>query len=309
MQALPVQAYLIVLGLSHFFVTFTVYLHRDNRAYFASTARRRTMFYTIPAGILIGSALYMGLGLGSRLAGLTAAFFIAIRAFDFFHLNRQSFGVLQLFKGRSGGRFPGWVRRVGNAYFVSWAALLMATFLQPSRRFMATPVSLALIALITIFGLAILAGYARAWSRGASAPDLVLPLVYGAAQTASVALGVVWIGFYAFSLAMHYVEYHVLMWPRWSRGRLAADALPDRLFARLRSQPILLYGILFMLGAVYLAFNRAGLEPRPQPVNLLVHVFDGLFLFHYFVEMHLWKFREPFFRESLVPLYMPRAAS
>lgn len=309
MQLLPVQVYLIIFGLSHFFVTFTVYLHRDNRAYFASTPRRRTIFYVIPAGILIGSALYMGLGLASRLAGLTAAFFVVIRAFDFFHLNRQSFGVLQLFKGRSGGRFPPWVRRVENGYFVSWAVLLMVTFLQPSRRFTATPLSLALITLIAIFGAAILAGYARAWSRGASGRDLSLALLYGAAQTASVALAVVWIGFYAFSLAMHYVEYHVLMWPRWSRGSLASDAIPDRLFARLRSRPVLLYGLLFVLGVIYLAFNRAGIEPHPQPVNLLVHVFDGLFLFHYFVEMHLWKFREPFFRDSLGPLYMPRAAS
>jgi hypothetical protein len=44
-------------------------------------------------------------------------------------------------------------------------------------------------------------------------------------------------------------------------------------------------------------------------MNLLVHVFDGLFLFHYFVEMHLWKFREPYFRNSLAHLYFPRAAS
>jgi len=308
-RTLPVQVYLVVFGLSHFFITFTVYLHRDNRAYFASTRRRRTVFYAIPAVILIGTALYTGLGLAPRLVGLTTAFFLAIRAFDFFHLNRQSFGVLQLFKGRSGRRFAPWVRTVENAYFLAWAALLFVTFLQPGMRFAATPPSLILIALIVLSGLAILVGYARAWSLGAPGRDLALALGYWAAQTASVALGVVWIGFYAFSLAMHYVEYHVLMWPRWSRTRLASDAIPDRLFAPLRARPMLFYAILFGLGALYLVLNEAGLEPRPLPVNLLVHVFDGLFLFHYFVEMYLWKFREPFFRDSLGPLYFPRASS
>lgn len=308
MRTLPAQAYVVLFGLSHFFLTFTVYLHRDNRAYFASTPRRRTVFYIVPFAILVGVALYTGLGLSQRLVGLTAVLFLAIRAFDFFHLNRQSFGVLQLFKGRSGGRLEPWVRKAENVYFIALATLLLVTFLQPGMRFTATPPTLMLLTVITLCGLAILAGYARAWKAGASGRDLSLALGYGAAQTASVVLAVVWIGFYAFSLAMHYVEYHVLMKARWSRTRLASDAIPDRLFAPVRARPVLLYVMLFGLGTLYLALNEAGLEPRAQPGHLLVHVFDGLFLFHYFVEMFLWKFREPYFRDSLGPLYVPRAA-
>lgn len=309
MRTPPAQVYLVLFGLSHFFLTFTVYLHRDNRAYFASTPRRRAVFYIVPSAILVGVALYTGLGLTQRLVGLTTVLFVAIRAFDFFHLNRQSFGVLQLFKGRSGRRLAPWVRKAENAYFVALAILLLVTFLQPGMRFAATPPSLILLALIALCGLAILTGYARAWKGGASGRDLSLALGYWAAQTASVALAVVWIGFYAFSLAMHYVEYHVLMGARWSQTRLASDAIPDRLFASVRARPVLLYTILFGLGTLYLALGEAGLEPRPQPLNLLVHVFDGLFLFHYFVEMYLWKFREPYLRDSLGPLYFPRAAT
>ena len=33
-------------------------------------------------------------------------FFGAVRFFDFFHLNRQTFGVLQMFKGRTKSKFP-----------------------------------------------------------------------------------------------------------------------------------------------------------------------------------------------------------
>jgi hypothetical protein len=35
----------------------------------------------------------------------------------------------------------------------------------------------------------------------------------------------------------------------------------------------------------------------------LVAVFDGLFVFHYFVEMFIWRFSEPYYRQTLGPLY------
>jgi len=34
-----------------------------------------------------------------------------------------------------------------------------------------------------------------------------------------------------------------------------------------------------------------------------VSIFDGLFVFHYFVEMWIWRFSDPFFRRTLTPLY------
>ena len=35
----------------------------------------------------------------------------------------------------------------------------------------------------------------------------------------------------------------------------------------------------------------------------LVAIFDGLFVFHYFVEMFIWRFSEPYYRQTLGPLY------
>ena len=38
-------------------------------------------------------------------------------------------------------------------------------------------------------------------------------------------------------------------------------------------------------------------------------VFDGLFVFHYFVEMLIWRFSDPFFRKNLTGLYFaPKVA-
>ena len=41
-------------------------------------------------------------------------------------------------------------------------------------------------------------------------------------------------------------------------------------------------------------------------VTALVAVFDGIFVFHYFVEMFIWKFSEPHYRQTLGPLYFAK---
>ncbi|MDP9324256.1 MAG: hypothetical protein M3P13_11530 [Acidobacteriota bacterium] len=46
---------------------------------------------------------------------------------------------------------------------------------------------------------------------------------------------------------------------------------------------------------------------------MLFALFDGLFVFHYFVESFIWRFSEPYYRQTLGPLYFgsrqPAAAS
>ena len=37
-----------------------------------------------------------------------------------------------------------------------------------------------------------------------------------------------------------------------------------------------------------------------------IAVFDGIFVFHYFVEMFIWKFSEPYYRQTLGPLYFAK---
>lgn len=50
-------------------------------------------------------------------------------------------------------------------------------------------------------------------------------------------------------------------------------------------------------------------EAAGQPFRYLalVAVFDGLFVFHYFVEMFVWRFGDPHFRRELSGLYFAPA--
>ena len=43
--------------------------------------------------------------------------------------------------------------------------------------------------------------------------------------------------------------------------------------------------------------------PSGLATTFFVHIFDGIFLMHYFVEAFLWRFRVPYYRDTLAPLY------
>ena len=55
----------------------------------------------------------------------------------------------------------------------------------------------------------------------------------------------------------------------------------------------------------YLVSLGATAEPASQ-YTALVALFNGLFVFHYFVEMFIWKFSEPHYRQTLGPLYFAK---
>jgi hypothetical protein len=118
---------------------------------------------------------------------------------------------------------------------------------------------------------------------------------------------------------MHYVEYHVLMYPRCFHTPLDPGRRADRLFARLRRSPVVFYGVLLGVAALVTActwlgmgalIERDGGSPRTSYLAL-ISLFDGLFVFHYFVESLIWKFSDPHYRQTLGPLYFgpPKGAT
>ena len=42
---------------------------------------------------------------------------------------------------------------------------------------------------------------------------------------------------------------------------------------------------------------------HPLTIGLIIAVFDGLFVFHYFIEAFIWRFSDPYFRKSMAGLY------
>lgn len=326
--------YIWLFGLTHFVLTLSVYLQSENLRHFAATNRNILLFFVAPLVILMGFYAIGVLQLRGKFPAIAVVLAVCIRLLDFNHLNRQSFGVYQLFKARAGVRVAPGSKRAENGFFACLTGLLLTTYLaggvspllQP-RGLPALGTSIAttvppLLPLATLHAAAIalscgaaalgvisIASLLRAWSAGGRRQGLPQIVGYFAFQTAAAVLAVVSSPLYFATLAIHYVEYHVLMFPRCFHSGLDTKSALDGWFDRLRRHRALFYGVLLAAAGVVMITTMMQQNPtsafRANPMRYLavVSIFDGLFVFHYFVEMLIWRFSDPFFRRTLTPLY------
>jgi len=313
-------AYVTFLGGTHFLITLGVYLHGENLRYFASSASRTVVYFVTPAAILLGFFLLGYFGLDVNHEGASAAFLLwllpftlVVKGLDYLHVVRQSFGMLQLFKGQTGVAFPPWMRRSDNGFFLTMAGLQLWTFIGGMRTdrfvFVLDPVSAVLLAVAVLCVSGVMAGFAAAFRRARKGAVVWVPLTYFLFQAASASLAAWRTELYAASLAMHYVEYHVIIFPRLFTFELNPASRADRAAAWIRRHKLAFYLALGVL-AIFVARNNlwptvsARLGPRRE-LWLLFNLFNGIFVTHYFVEAFIWKFRDPYYRKSLAPLYFP----
>ena len=324
------MVYIWLFGLTHFVLTLSVYLQTENLRYFRETVKNVFLYFVVPLAILMGFYLVGVLQLRTRFPAFAICFLACIRALDFNHLNRQTFGVYQLFKVNARVNSTPAMKRAESAFFASMTALLYVTFLSggvcplllPHRwetlaPLVAGPGSILLPltllqALSVFFALLTLAfGAVSVWPlvNGPRRAGFAAVLSYFGFQALAALLAVVSSPLYFAALATHYVEYHVLMFPRCFHTALDETRGLDRWFGGLRRHRLAFYGFLLTVAGVVLLFTSpAGSGSRAIGFRAIVSIFDGLFVFHYFVEMLIWKFSEPYYRRTLAALYFaPRA--
>lgn len=293
-----------VLGTGHFFITLALYFQSSHLDHFRATMRNRVIFFAMPAAILVGVALLNAVRY--QQGAVTLYFFSALRFADFLHVGRQGYGMLQLFKRAHGALPVGWLRRCENAFFVGTAALQWVTFAAGGRFPSDNVWACAGLAAVGLLGAAILVAHLWWVSAGSEHEPSFRPLGYFAMQAFAGALSVYRTELYVIGLTLHYVEYHVIMAPRCFRTPLDDARGVDRVFGWLRRNPLLFYAALMVV--VLLFELREQVQPDAVPLRFLVHLFDGIFLLHYFVEAFLWKFGDARLRATLAPLYFARAA-
>ncbi len=308
--------YVCALGTTHFALTLTIYLQSSNLTYFNSTWTKRALYFLVPVLIFVFFDLYRALEVALVLPALDLAVRCGIRLLDFHHFNRQSFGVAQLFKGRSKG-FPRWLRRVESLWFYGLTVLLFLSFLTGGRFDGNNLWTRLALLVVGVFLVALVVGYVQVWRQAEDRRALVSPLAYLLLQSASAVMAVVNTAFYLFCLAMHYVEYHVLMYPRCFHTPLNPASRTDRIFARLRRSKVVFYALLFGLAALITYCTWIGMGALIERAGgsadasylVLISLFDGLFVFHYFIESLIWKFSDPYYRQTLGPLYFAPSPS
>lgn len=307
--------YAVVFGNTHFAITWALYLNSANLRHFASTPGRKAVYFLGPPAILIGF-WYLGIRqLPRQGTELFLYFALALTAADYFHVVRQSFGVYEMFRARTGARFPPWMTNVDNGYFLALWALQLVTFARGLTQGFAGTVDLSdpltrmgLAAAAVLLAL-MLRAFVAAWQAGADRGALLAALGYLALQSASALMVVYMSRLYVASLAMHYVEYHVLMAPRLFAVPLDTTSTADRLAAAFRRHKGVFY-LTLVLVAVWASsasiFNLSGTPLTPSGPLFgwyLVNTLNGIFLAHYFIEAFVWKFGNPFYRQTLGPVY------
>ncbi len=317
--------YIIGLGASHFVLTPILYLQSNNLRYFNGSWRNRIIYFAIPIAIFLFFDLYATFQVAVLFPIAALLVRTGIRVLDFRHFSSQTFGVLQMYKARGGCKFPSWVKRVENLYYFALSLLLLTTFIRGGRWI---PDNLATIVLsLTVAGLfaVLVVGFALATLRSANGREVLLPLAYFLFQAGAALLAVYNLAFYGLALAMHYVEYHLLMVPRCFQTDLDPAKPVDRVFGVLRANKFIFYSLLVFVAYVVTACTvdftamltmiegaTTGDSARDGRSTslLLFALFDGLFVFHYFLESFIWRFSEPYYRQTLGPLYFaPRPAA
>ncbi len=312
--------YVVVFGNTHFAITWALYLNAENVRYFASSTGRKAVYFLGPPAILV-TFWYLGVRqLPSTSTMAFLGFTVLITSVDYFHSVRQAFGVYQLFRSRTGVAFPSWMPSVDNGYFLALWALQTATLARsiysgvpghfdPSDPF--TRIGLAAWAVLLAF---ILRHLATAWQQTKDRGAVLAALTYLALQSASALMVVYQSRLYVASLAMHYVEYHVLMAPRLLRPPLDPAAPIDRVAGFFRRHRMA-FGLALMLIAAWasaasiFAYSGMPIAPTgPRSWWYLVNLFNGIFLAHYFIEAFVWKFGNPFYRQTIGPIYFAAPA-
>ena len=314
-------AYLWALGISHFLITFTIYLSSKNLRHFTSTPTNKLVYFGVPGLIFL---YFGGISLVDPIAHpkvtiLVHAVAIIATLATYVHLGRQSFGVLQMLKGQSGLAFDPEMRRFEMSFFFVTPMLLAETSFLGSGRFphgnalVWATIAFAVVLLLAILRYAFRAEVSPAHAASGISPRrrLVVPLLYFFMQTASAGLAMFDMRLYIACNAVHYTEYHALMYPRVVHSELG-DTWIDRVMGAIRKPSFLFYAVLLAGSAIAVAFfeNHLGfqklVDDGPRPFTFFFNMLNGIFLFHFFVEAFIWKFSNPYYRSALSGLYFKK---
>jgi hypothetical protein len=299
-RTLIYDVYLCLFGLTHFFLTFAVYMNADNLAHYRESTRNRLIYFYVPLAIFLFFPIFFGSGIADIYPTAAGLVLIAVRFANYRHLTRQAYGVSRVLGRSHALQAPKWLAIAEHGLLSFLTLLMFLTFLYGGEFTWEPMLVKATLAVSVVFGVLVAAGYARAAAASKQPSAVFAPVTYMVLQIASIALAVYRSELYIATLAIHYVEYHVLMIPRCFETSLRTDSPVDRFFAAVRTNRVVFYGGLVVLAVLFMAVRKAA-EIGGGPTTL--YMFDALFVFHYFVESFIWKFSVPHYRQALGPLY------
>lgn len=303
---LAAAIYSVIFELTHFSITWSLYFRSANLKYFVQSKKNILLYFVFPG---LAFFFYIISSFLSDVAGLSGSIWfvlIFVRFLDFFHVGRQSVGVLQMFKREAGTALAPVTRKLENLLFVGLA--LFQTSRAMLRNMYPPQLNYAATFLLFLIFAGILFFYFKALKKSDKRSDIFRSGGYLLVQAAAASLAVYEVGFYSFALAIHNIEYHILIAPRIFKTPLDSSSRMDRAMGVFRKFPILFY--LLLLG--FSSFLLFATQPEVimmitgSPSSIapaITNLFNGIFLAHYVVEAFIWKFKTPHWSNELKTLY------
>lgn len=303
-RTLIYDIYICLFGLTHFVLTFTVYLQADNLDHYRESTKNRFIYFHAPLAIFLFFPVFFGTGLATSYPLIAGLVLLLVRFANYRHLTRQAYGISRLLGRTYGVRTHRWHPLAEHALLSALTLLMFFTFLYGGEfTWDRMPVKVT-AAISAVLGAIVAFGYGSAATHSERPNAVFAPAAYFLLQTVSILLAVYRTELYVATLAMHYVEYHVLMIPRCFETQLKREQAPDRLFAALRANRFAFYGGLVTIAALFMIARKAT-EVSGGPMTF--YMFDALFVFHYFIESYIWRFSVPHYKQTLGPLYFAKA--
>lgn len=298
---------------THFGSTWFIYFDKINRAHYY---KNPGIYYITPLALFAG-ALMLGYAQPLLLSAL-------VSAISLYHVTKQNIGILQLYRVRSKD-FDPHIKKIENAtvfsatfFFGGYGALHLAEFqpfLAPVRLLAEIGVWVLFISAVIGF-LGVLYFYLRketlslprasffALSMLMYSPYLYIALLMQSnfqMETATLT-----------ALLAHYMQYLGLVW-LMQRNKYRYDSTfgTENPFLATISQN-LLYGFVLILGyAALMAYFRWIIPSQATSdtlVRVVPHIVLAFTLVHFYIDSFIWRFRDPFIKETVAPFIKPTEA-
>ncbi len=293
----------MVFAQGHFGSTWFIYADKKNRAYFSEHA---LVYFVIPALIfalvfLIGYAHF-------------ALLLVLISVVSLYHVSRQSIGILAIYRGKNGERnaFDRKVEEMTifawSLFFAGYGALHIPHFMQ-----FVVILPLAKLGVAVLFGCAlvgtlliVIAAFRRERNSLPKSTFLLvscltyLPYIYATplmerVQNFEIA-GLI-------ALVPHYMQYMGLVWlvdvNKYKEGTEYAHDNP--FLAWVVANKVRIFALIMLYGAA-MGFIYYGV-PATLPLLGVIGplVVSALMMIHFYIDAFIWRFGNPFYRETVLP--------
>tara|TARA_B100000900_G_C20569364_1_gene712564 strand:+ start:27 stop:1016 length:990 start_codon:yes stop_codon:yes gene_type:complete len=278
----------LIFGEIHFGSTFIFFLDKKYRELFQN---EKYIFLFWPILLILFCIFF------SIVFSVSAVLFL-ILLFNFYHVNRQSIGVLKLYGNKRNQKLNN--HSIFLLYVISFSLCFIGIlkFIFKSEQYFNNSSEISL--LIIIFTIAsLLYILINLIVSGDKDFSLLTNFSTGVLIFSPVLFCDNIIEVFAIGVGMHYMQYIAITWTVFHRKAVRKNEIGDKQFVKIGSlKKIIIYLLFYSSLMVY--FSNLNIEYKNEQIGIyLIPIFFQLM--HFYIDMFIWKFSSNHTRENLNP--------